>query len=128
MDSFIYAPVLVPALQDLLPRDCDTLAEAPVANAWLPLVEMVPPPSPISPAPAMTPSRQAAALVCRFAVLTPASLGFRDRQNHVDIVRIVCRIFARCNDRVAIRQSVHSPSKPRRRLKHSMGGCLRTLT
>jgi hypothetical protein len=28
MDSFIYALVLVPALQDLLPRDCDTLAEA----------------------------------------------------------------------------------------------------
>jgi hypothetical protein len=59
MDSFIYALVLVPALQDLLPRDCDTLAEAPVANAWLPLVEMVPPPSSISPAPAMTPSRRA---------------------------------------------------------------------
>ena len=36
--------------------DCETLAEAPVANAWEPLVEMVPPPSSISPAPAMTPS------------------------------------------------------------------------
>jgi hypothetical protein len=35
--------------------DWDTLPAAPVTNACEPLVEIVPPPSVISPAPAMTP-------------------------------------------------------------------------
>jgi len=36
--------------------DCDTLEATPLVNAWEPLVVMVPPPSSISPAPAMMPS------------------------------------------------------------------------
>ena len=35
--------------------DCETLAAAPLVNAWVPFVVMAPPPSVISPAPAITP-------------------------------------------------------------------------
>ena len=43
-------------LIEAVDADCETLADAPVANACEPFVEMIPPPSSISPAPAITPS------------------------------------------------------------------------
>lgn len=44
--------------------DCETLAEAPVANAWEPLVVKVPPPSAICPAPAITPKAMDVPKIC----------------------------------------------------------------